>query len=173
MPRPSHPPRRDYSNYTWRRVQITKLLVMQLSEPCSQTPSVYEPMSWWAYFCNPVRICGLGTLAVNLGTGLGHIIVMIEEEECRIARLPVSHDLTTEMYAIYVCVCVWWGILPDRIREQKPPLWSSGQSYRATDPDVRVRFPLLPDFLRSNGSGTGSTQPREYRLQSRKPRIRP
>jgi hypothetical protein len=32
----------------------------------------------------------------------------------------------------------------------------------ATDPEVRVRFPALPDFLRSRGSGTGSTQPREY-----------
>jgi hypothetical protein len=27
---------------------------------------------------------------------------------------------------------------------------------------VRVRFPALPDFPRSSGSGTGSTQPREY-----------
>jgi hypothetical protein len=27
MARPSHPPRLDYSNYTWRRVQLTKLLV--------------------------------------------------------------------------------------------------------------------------------------------------
>jgi hypothetical protein len=26
----------------------------------------------------------------------------------------------------------------------------------ATDPVVRVRFPALPDFLRSSGSGTGS-----------------
>jgi hypothetical protein len=31
-----------------------------------------------------------------------------------------------------------------------------------TDPEVRVRFPALPNFLRSSGSGTGSTQPREY-----------
>jgi hypothetical protein len=31
MARSSHPPQLDYSNYTrtWRRVQITKLLVMQ------------------------------------------------------------------------------------------------------------------------------------------------
>jgi hypothetical protein len=46
----------------------------------------------------------------------------------------------------------------------------------------RVRFPELPDFLRSSGSGTGSTQPREcnwegtwkkmYRFLSRNPRIR-
>jgi hypothetical protein len=31
MPRQSHPSRIDLSNYTWRRVQIAKLLVMQLS----------------------------------------------------------------------------------------------------------------------------------------------
>jgi hypothetical protein len=31
----------------------------------------------------------------------------------------------------------------------------------ATDPEVRGRFPALPDFLRSSGSGTGPTQPRE------------
>jgi hypothetical protein len=34
--------------------------------------------------------------------------------------------------------------------------------FLATDPEVRVRFPALPDFLRSSGSGTGSPQPREY-----------
>jgi hypothetical protein len=41
------------------------------------------------------------------------------------------------------------------------PLWSSGQS-SATDAEVRVRFPALPDFLRISGSGTGSTQLHEY-----------
>jgi hypothetical protein len=30
----------------------------------------------------------------------------------------------------------------------------------------RVRFPALPDFFRSRGSGTGSTQPREDNLRS-------
>jgi hypothetical protein len=34
--------------------------------------------------------------------------------------------------------------------------------FLATDPKVRVRFPTLPDILRSSKSGTGSTQPREY-----------
>jgi hypothetical protein len=29
----------------------------------------------------------------------------------------------------------------------------------ASDPEVRVRFPVLPDFLSSSRSGTGSTQP--------------
>jgi hypothetical protein len=34
--------------------------------------------------------------------------------------------------------------------------------FLATNPEVRVPFPALPDFLRSSGSGTRSTQPREY-----------
>ena len=42
-----------------------------------------------------------------------------------------------------------------------PPLWSSGQSFWLKIQRSRVRFPALPDFLSSSGSGTGSTQPRE------------
>jgi hypothetical protein len=48
------------------------------------------------------------------------------------------------------------------------PLWSPpdrlcGLVIRvlATDPEARVRFPALPE-KKSSGSGTGSTQPREY-----------
>jgi hypothetical protein len=41
------------------------------------------------------------------------------------------------------------------------PLWSSGQSSWLQIQRSRVRFPALLDFLRSSGSGTGSTQPRE------------
>jgi hypothetical protein len=32
----------------------------------------------------------------------------------------------------------------------------------ATHTEVPGSIPTLPDFLRSSGSGTGSTQPREY-----------
>ena len=42
-----------------------------------------------------------------------------------------------------------------------PPLWSSGQSFWLQIQRFRVRFPALPDFLSSSGSGTGSNQPRE------------
>ena len=38
---------------------------------------------------------------------------------------------------------------------------SSGQSFWLQVERSRVRFPALPDFLSSSGSGTGSTQPRE------------
>jgi hypothetical protein len=34
--------------------------------------------------------------------------------------------------------------------------WSE---FLAANPESRVRFPALPDFLSSSGSGTGSTQP--------------
>jgi hypothetical protein len=43
-----------------------------------------------------------------------------------------------------------------------PPLCSSGQSSWLQIQRSRVQFSLLPDFLRSSGSGTGSTHPREY-----------
>jgi hypothetical protein len=38
--------------------------------------------------------------------------------------------------------------------------WSE---FLATDPEVWVRFPALPDSPRSIGSGTGCTQPRGYK----------
>jgi hypothetical protein len=59
--------------------------------------------------------------------------------------------------------------------------WSSGQSFWLQIQRSRVHFPALPDFLRSRGYGTGSTQPceenwrvtgmKKWRLRSRKPRL--
>ena len=46
-----------------------------------------------------------------------------------------------------------------KLRRYLLSLWSSGQSFWLQR--SRVRFPALPDFLSSSGSGTGSTQPRE------------
>jgi hypothetical protein len=43
----------------------------------------------------------------------------------------------------------------------RPPLWSSGQSFWLQIMRSHVRYPALPDSLRSSGSGTGYTQPRE------------
>jgi hypothetical protein len=46
MPCPSHPPWLDHSTYTWWRVQVTKLLIMQFSAAsCHFTPlwSKYSP----------------------------------------------------------------------------------------------------------------------------------
>jgi hypothetical protein len=70
MSRLPHPPRLYNSNYTWRRVQIMKFLVMQLSPPsrhsiqifsstpCSQTPSVYVPPTVRDHVSHPYRTTG-------------------------------------------------------------------------------------------------------------------
>jgi hypothetical protein len=56
---------------------------------------------------------------------------------------------TTEMYCV----------VPVRYELNLYMLWSE---FLASEPDAQVRFSALPDFLRSSGSGTGSTQLREY-----------
>ena len=61
----------------------------------------------------------------------------------------------TAMYVFIRVVCV---IQLDSVSRT---LWSSGQSFWLQIQRSRVRFPALPDFLSSSGSGTGSTQPRE------------
>jgi hypothetical protein len=60
-------------------------------------------------------------------------------------------------------LCFLWGtnwIYVCYVEESRPPLWSSGQ-FLAADPKVQVWFPVLPDFLKSSGSGSGSTQPHD------------
>jgi hypothetical protein len=58
----------------------------------------------------------------------------------------------------------WWQCMSSWMYIQMcssgPSLWSSGQSFWLQIPRSQVRLPALPDFLRSRGSGTGSTQPR-------------
>jgi hypothetical protein len=49
---------------------------------------------------------------------------------------------------------------------QRPPLWSNRQRFWLQFQRSRVRFPALPDFLRSTGSGTGPTQPVWGQLRS-------
>jgi hypothetical protein len=56
MARPPHPPRLDYSNYTWQRVHIMKLLVMQFS-PFSR-PSLFGPnILLSTLFSNTLSLC--------------------------------------------------------------------------------------------------------------------
>jgi hypothetical protein len=50
---------------------------------------------------------------------------------------------------------MWFWIMWKHILTASVIYWSE---FVATDPEVRVGFPALPDFSRSSGSGTGSTQ---------------
>jgi hypothetical protein len=52
------------------------------------------------------------------------------------------------MSRIVTIILIYTGLL----------MWSSGQSSWLLTQRSRVRFPALPDFLSSSGSGTGSTQ---------------
>jgi hypothetical protein len=62
-----------------------------------------------------------------------------------------------------------YGRIPDFLdrmemmdKDQKLSIPDYYYPIRTTYPEAWVRFPALPDFLRSSGSGTGSTQSREY-----------
>jgi hypothetical protein len=61
--------------------------------------------------------------------------------------LPVRYELN-----LYICY----------VEESRPPLWSTSQSSWLQIQRSQVRFKTVPDFLRNSGSGTGSTQSRDY-----------
>jgi hypothetical protein len=80
------------------------------------------------------------------------------------AMSPVNSIDLLDFWSVDV-MCFLWGtnwIYICYVEESRPPLWSSGQSSWLQIQRPGFRFPALPDFLRSSGSGTGSTQPREY-----------
>ena len=70
-----------------------------------------------------------------------------------------------KLWDIYCPICVIFDATgANRAAENfafRGRMWSSGQSFWLQIQRSRVRFPALPDFLSSSGSGTGSTQPRE------------
>jgi hypothetical protein len=96
-----------------------------------------------------------------------HLTVRME------SRDTVTNKAVLVLFHIqYVClivcliVCVievsnWVFQICVSVCQRGPPLRSSGQSFWLQIQRSRVRFPALPDFLSSSGSGTGSTQPRE------------
>jgi hypothetical protein len=63
------------------------------------------------------------------------------------------------MVNLKITVCISKTNSGASVRQRtRPPLWSSGQSSWLQIQMSQVRFPALPHFLRSSGSGTGSTQ---------------
>jgi hypothetical protein len=71
----------------------------------------------------------------------------------------IHHGPTIRSYEL----CASGDVISLSIPTASVVKWSE---FLATDPEVRVRFPALPDFLRGSGSGTGSNEPREYKLMS-------
>jgi hypothetical protein len=77
--------------------------------------------------------------------------------------MPCSQEPFTHPYAEPDQANQYHSIQPPQDPEYiyRPPLWSSGQSSWPLTQRTWVQFPALPNFLHSNGSGTGFTQPRE------------
>jgi hypothetical protein len=77
-----------------------------------------------------------------------------------VCPLSLSNDEVTcnGQKSISTCLSNLFDSLPSHL----PPLRSSGQTSWLQIQRSRARFPALPDFLRNNGSGTWSTQPRKY-----------
>jgi hypothetical protein len=48
-----------------------------------------------------------------------------------------------EMMLMHIYIYIYIHTHTHTHTHTQPPLWSSGQSSRATDPEVRVRFPAL------------------------------
>jgi hypothetical protein len=77
---------------------------------------------------------------------------------CSVVVEALCYKQEGRRFCVSLCHCIFsiYVIVPDRLRGLVV------SEFEATEPEVRIRFPALPDFLRSSGSGTGCTQPRKY-----------
>jgi hypothetical protein len=75
-----------------------------------------------------------------------------------ISCLGLLMFLSVRVRILALCINIGYKIsrssLFNVVLGRRPSLWSSGQEFL-------VRFPALPDFLRSSGPGTRSAQPRD------------
>jgi hypothetical protein len=85
-----------------------------------------------------------------------HWVVFAQSQFCDISSKWIFHPFRQ----FFIKQKSGWQIF-HVLNSDGPPLWSSGQSSWLQIQRSGVRFPALPDFLRSSGSGTGSTQPHE------------
>jgi hypothetical protein len=77
-----------------------------------------------------------------------NIDFLILEYSPKLKDMRFKHNLTITYNMYYINI--WTATVVK---------WSE---FLATDPDVRVRFPALPDSLRNCRFGTGSATSREY-----------
>jgi hypothetical protein len=105
------------------------------------------------------RTCQKTVSAKNAGTLLLKEVICIRFDQ----NLPQGNNWPTEHRIRDVFIITWIFFLLWR-----PPLWSSDQSSWLQIQRSWVRFPALPDFLRSSGSGTGFTLSTTEELLERK-----
>jgi hypothetical protein len=78
MPCPSHPHWLDHSNYTWRRVQVMKLLIMQFRQP-PFTSSLFDPNTVLStLFSNTLSLCtSIHQSSVRFKYSSGHFFKLL------------------------------------------------------------------------------------------------
>jgi hypothetical protein len=132
----------------------------------------------YTYIHSPIRLHGVVLTELSTGTTLPFTIAWISDlaQELVAVSMPASHlrfvySADNKSDGIPVCSHVWWPRVENNSRVSILNIWcyletlgrirSSGQSSWLRIQRSRVRFQELLNFLRSSGSGTGSTQPRE------------
>jgi hypothetical protein len=91
-------------------------------------------------------------------------LVLVFHNQCwhasEMRKMSYSFSNCTSVVRVYFISVTLMRNMKAIMGDMWPPLWSSGQSswLQIQRP---LRFPAQPNFLRSSGSGTGSTQPRE------------
>jgi hypothetical protein len=92
---------------------------------------------------------------------LAPILIHSRTSSPSLLGIRVSNPARTKAISVTFLRCCLYRLFAATDRFIRPPLWCNGQSSWLQIQRSRVRFPALPDFLRSSGSGRGSTQPRE------------
>jgi hypothetical protein len=116
----------------------------------------------WGFYCFLSKFQDSRGERVNIG----HLRELQDRgESIRKAQNVSVYKVAFGMKALLLKHAMWKTfniiLIMYEVTTEGPPLWSSAQGSWLQIQRTRVRFPSLPDFLRSSGSGTGSTQPRE------------
>jgi hypothetical protein len=132
--------RRQCDISCYRRISSWEWIKVEVSPQTSKVNNFYKESCW-----NELEIRFDSCLIHCEATG-ARILYSVLHEVIKIVNLIKSRLL-------------WFCF---RTELQFSSQWFSGQSSWLQIQRSRFRFPALPDFLRSGGSGTGSTQPCEY-----------
>jgi hypothetical protein len=99
------------------------------------------------------------SIILSYHLGLGQVASFFHDSPPKFC-MPLSYSKFVHIFACIIEKIIYFVIIK-LVRALTSPLWSSGQSFWLQIQKSWVRFPALPDFLRSSGAGNGSTQPRE------------
>jgi hypothetical protein len=111
-----------------------------------------------------LRFCFSDLRGCNVGItdGEGFMLYAVEVGSCAMIYKPIFIGIQKLLGGGgWINLLSFVQNMESRQKPHRLPPWSSGLSSWLQIQRSRFRFLALPDFLRSSGSGTGSTQPRK------------